>query len=259
MPTSGRRPPATSSDRRRSADRRGRNRRPYREHAPHIGVADDDRERPGIERGRKAVEDAVVRVLGLDRRAVERESRDHLALRRRGRRPSRRAPAPRCDAARRGDPARRATASRGRRSSGRRAVLTAGRRAGSPSPAGFPRAGRRRSPPQREGARRPRAPRRRCLGGDPTPRETGLETRQPTHTHPRSGLGGGQGIGEARRRRDHRRVVGAEHERRERRIGQSGPELRVRRHPPTTAICSIPDCSAASRSRCVRARTIARW
>ena len=67
---------------------RGRDRRPHGEHSLHVGVADSDRERAGIERRREAVEHAVVRVLGLDRSALEREPREHLALRRpRGGRP----------------------------------------------------------------------------------------------------------------------------------------------------------------------------
>ena len=44
-----------------------------------------------------------------------------------------------------------------------------------------------------------------------------------------SGLGRRQGVGKARRRRDHRRVVGAQRERHERRVGQRSPELGVRR------------------------------
>ena len=235
---------------------RGGNRRPHREDALHVGVALDDRERAGVERGREPVEHAVVGVLGLDRRAVERKPREHVALARRGRgRPGALLLLGR-DAAGGERRAWRATASRGRRSSARRAGPRAGRRAGSPSPAAPVGLGRRRSPPRR-GAAPPRAP--RAERGERPPRAGSI--RQPTHTHPDSGpRRHGNGIGEPRRRRDHRRVVGAERRaargrrRAARRGARSSPPRRRRRR---SARC--PVCSAASRSRCVSASTIARW
>ena len=60
--------------------RLGRDRSPHREHSPDVGVADDDREGTRVERRRKAVEHPVVRMLGLDRDAAEREAREDFAL-----------------------------------------------------------------------------------------------------------------------------------------------------------------------------------
>ena len=59
----------------------GRDGGAHREHAQHIGVAGDDRQRARVERGREPVENAVVGVLGLDRSPPESEPGDHLALR----------------------------------------------------------------------------------------------------------------------------------------------------------------------------------
>ena len=89
-------PPAGGVDDRvdRIGIRGRRDRRPHREDAPHVGVALDDRERLRVERRRKAVEDARVRVLRLERRPVEREARDDVTLARAAPRPSSSAPAP---------------------------------------------------------------------------------------------------------------------------------------------------------------------
>ena len=236
MPTSGRRPPAMP---RRSSTLPGSTAAGIAARTGNtpfdVRVADGDRERAGIERRREAVEHAVVRVLGLDRRALEREPREHLALRRRARRPSRRAPAPPWRSRLPRRHGSRGTASRARRSSGHRVAPRAGRRAGSPTRPRFPRAGRRRSHPRRAAAQRPRAPpRRRREPAAPSAAAPSALTRprlgsRRIRIHD-SGLGSGQGVGEARRRRDHRRVVGAERERHERRIGQRRAELGVRRH-----------------------------
>ena len=58
---------------------------------------------------------------------------------------------------------------------------------------------------------------------------------------------------------DHRRVVGAELERRLRGVGKGARSSEFAATPPTTAIRSAPVASAASRVRSTRARTIARW
>ena len=124
-------------------DRSG-NRGSHREDAPHVGIADDDREAARVERGGKAVEHPVVRMLRLDRGSVEGESRDDGALGApRGCRPRTLLLLGR-DTARRAQLAWRARAWRARRSSGRRAGRTAGRRAGSPSRRRPTRAARRR-------------------------------------------------------------------------------------------------------------------
>ena len=81
IPTSERRPPAASKV---SPDAaridRSRNRRPDRKHAPDVGIAYDNCQRPSIERRGKPVEDAVVGMFGLDRSSAGGEFRDHGAL-----------------------------------------------------------------------------------------------------------------------------------------------------------------------------------
>ena len=82
IPTSGRRPPATprtsstllGSTAAGIAARTGKT--PFTS-GSRTTIASDAR----VERGREAVEHAVVRVLGLDRRPVEREPGEHVALR----------------------------------------------------------------------------------------------------------------------------------------------------------------------------------
>ena len=66
------------------------------------------------------------------------------------------------------------------------------------------------------------------------------------------------GLHEAGRRRDHRRVVGRERERRQGRVGERLAELRVRGDAADDGDPGRPG-SAASRTRPTRARTIARW
>ena len=68
------------------------------------------------------------------------------------------------------------------------------------------------------------------------------------------------GLGPAGGRGDHRRVVGAEGERRRGRVGERRPQRRVRGDAADDRdLRSRPVCSAASRTRSTSARTIACW
>ena len=188
MPTSGRRPPAMPS---RSCAARidcGRDRRADREHSLDVGIANRDRERAGIEWRREAVEHPVVRMLRLDRRSLEGEPREHLALRgARGGRPGALLllgghPACGGDATRQGrlgehdDPA----ASQLRRRPIAEQALPAGR-----ASLGLIGTARSRDEQERNGREHRQA-------NAPTPRWRNVlpacpDVRQPTHTHPRFG------------------------------------------------------------------------
>ena len=235
IPTSGRRPPATSK---RSSTASGSTAAGiaalHREDAPHVGIAHDDREGAGVERGREPVEHPVVRVLGLDRGPAEGEPRDHVALGACGQPPSRRAPAPRSRRRRRRQPASRATASRARRSSGRRAARTAGRRAGSPSRRRPPPAARRRSP------RATRSSAAATSSAAPAARDASCAQAADAYASRIRASGERERVGEPGRRGDHGGVVGAERERRERSI----------RAGPRGARCSRPRPRRRRSDRC---------